>query len=69
MDVLSEMQIGDIQAGTNVYEQNNRLLQYFKDKPDDVCQQLLAALNNTQQEHIANYVEYDGGGQLKQSLD
>ena len=61
--VLDEMQIADVCGGTNVYEQNNRLLRHFKDKPDGVCQQFLAALRNTKQHHIANFIKCDGGWQ------
>ena len=61
MHILDDMQIADVRAGVNIYEQNNRMLEYFKDKPDDVCQKFLAALKKTQQHHLANYIEYDGG--------
>ena len=60
MDVLDEMEIADVRARANIYEKNNRLLQYFVGKPDDVCQQFLTALMNTKQQHIVNFIEHDG---------
>ena len=59
--ILDMMQIADVGGGVNIYEKNNRLLQHFKDESDEVCQQFLEALTNTGQQHIANYVEHDGG--------
>ena len=56
MRILDEMQIADVRGGMNVYEQNNRLLHHFTNKSDDVCQPFLNALTNTQQHHVANYV-------------
>ena len=60
MDILDEIQIAGIRCGVNVYEQNNRLLEYFKMASDDVCQQFLTALKNTRQCHVANFIEHDG---------
>ena len=59
--ILSEMKIADVEAGVNVYEKNNRLLQSFKDKSDEVCQKFLTALKSTGQHHVANFIEFDGG--------
>ena len=60
--ILDDIHIAHVRAGVNLYEQNNRLLEYLKWRnSDDVCQQFLTALKTTQQEHVANYIEYDGG--------
>ena len=59
--ILDEMQIADVEAGVNIYEKNNRLLRYFKDKSDEVCQQFLNALKTTGQHHVANFIDFDGG--------
>ena len=59
--ILDEIQIADVEGGVNIYEKKNRLIQYFKDKSDEVCQQFLDALKSTGQHHVANYIEHDGG--------
>ena len=60
MGLLDEIQIANIRGGTNIYEQNNRLLEYFQNKSDDDCQQFLTALTNSKQRHVVNYIEHDG---------
>ena len=59
--ILDEMEIGDVEGGINIHEKINRLLQHFQDKSDEVCQKFLDALKSTGQEHIANFIECDGG--------
>ena len=59
--ILNEIQIADIEARVNIYEKNNQLLQSFKDKSDEVCQQFLNALKSTGQHHVANFIQCDGG--------
>ena len=59
--ILDEIQIAHVGGGVNIYEKNNRLLQHFQDESDEVCQKFLNALKSTGQEHIANFIECDGG--------
>ena len=60
MDLLDEMEIAKVRGGTDIFEQNRRLLEYLKNKSDDVCQQFLTALTNCKQCHVVNYIEHDG---------
>ena len=61
VDILDDTQVDRVKGGVNIYERINRLLEYFKNRSDDVCGQFLTSLKNTGQHHVVNYIEHDGG--------
>ena len=63
LDILDDIQVDHVQGGVNVHERINRLLEYFKNESDDVCEQFLTSLKNTKQHHVVSFIEHDGGYQ------
>ena len=61
LGILNDMQVDHVEGGVNIYERINRLLEYFKNESDDVCEQFLTSLRNTKQHHVVKYIELDGG--------
>ena len=61
LGILNDIQVDHVEGGVNIYERINRLLQYFKNKSDDVCEKFLTSLKNTEQHHVVNFIEHDGG--------
>ena len=63
LGILNDMQVDHVEGGVNIYERINRLLEYFKNESDDVCEKFLTSLKNTKQDHVVKYIEQDGGQQ------
>jgi exonuclease V gamma subunit len=59
--VLNDGEVSRIRAvEPNVQEQNEQLLKYYRIKSNDNRQLFLEALKATNQQHVANWIEYNG---------
>jgi len=59
LDVLTRRQIASVRAERTAYDRNDALLELLT--TDNQCDQFLNALQRTDQEHVANFVTYNGG--------
>jgi Caspase recruitment domain len=58
--VLTDREVSAIRDKSNIYKQNESLLQHLKDKLDDQFEPFLEALNKTDQQHVANWIKFNG---------
>ena len=61
LDVLTRRQLAEVCSERTVYKRNDALLDLLVS--EDKCDKLLTALRQTEQQHVVNYIEQNGGRQ------
>jgi len=63
LDVLSRRQCSEVHSERTVYERNDALLDLLTS--EEQCDKFLQALRRTDQQHVVNFIEQNGGQTLK----
>jgi len=58
-DVLTRPQLADVRSERTVYTENNVMLDLLVS--EDQCDNFVKALEQTSQQHVANYIRQNGG--------
>lgn len=59
LQVLNRRQLADVRGERTVCRRNDTLLDLLS--TDDQCNKCLTALQNTDQQHVVNYIKQNGG--------
>jgi len=63
LDVLTRRELADVRSEKTVYRRNDALLDMMT--TEDKCVKLLKGLQQTDQQHVVNFITQNGGHQLQ----